>query len=75
MARTGVEIRLAVVVRALVFVLDEEADGGSEGDAVFEAGLEVDEVFFVALWVAGLGEEGLLAFMLELGLGRRRRGM
>jgi hypothetical protein len=44
-----VEVRLGVVVRALVLVVDEEADGRAEGDAVLDAGLDVDEILFVTL--------------------------
>lgn len=49
MRGTGVEVCLAVVVRTLVLVADEEAYGRAEGDAVLEAGLEMDEVLLIAL--------------------------
>jgi len=44
-----VEIRLRVVVGTLVFVLDEQRDGCSEGNAMLQARLEVHEVLFRSL--------------------------
>jgi hypothetical protein len=48
-ARARVEVRLGVVLRALVLVLDEETNRRAKGYAVLDAGLEVDEVLLVAL--------------------------
>lgn len=48
-AGAGVEVRLRVVLRPLVLVADEQADGGPEGDTVLDAGLEVHEVLFISL--------------------------
>lgn len=56
MGGTRVEVSLGVVVRALVFVEDEEGEGGAEGDAVFGAGLDLDLVGFVALKRGRLNE-------------------
>lgn len=49
MRGTRVEIRLGVVVRALVLVLDEKADGRAKGDTILNTGLNLDEVRLVAL--------------------------
>lgn len=49
MARAGVEVSLGVVVRALVFVLDSEADGGAERHTELGARLDADGVRFVSL--------------------------
>ena len=46
---TRVEIRLRVVVGTLVFVLDEQSNGCSEGHAMLQARLELDEVLFRSL--------------------------
>jgi hypothetical protein len=42
-------IRLGVVVRALVLVLDDETDGGTESDTSLDTGLDGDRVGFVTL--------------------------
>ena len=57
-ARAGEHVHgaVAVVLGALVFVSDDEAYGGSEGDAEFGAGLDLHAVFLVAG-----GREGGLA--------------
>jgi hypothetical protein len=59
--RTRVEVRLDVVVWALIFVVNKKADGRSQGDAVFRSGLDVDEVVLVSLHAArqGTGWEGM----------------
>ena len=46
---TRVEICLRVIVGTLVFILDKQRDGCSEGYAVLQPGLEVDEVLFRSL--------------------------
>ena len=43
---------LGVIPGALVFVLDEEADGCTERDAVLDTGLELDEILFVTLFIS-----------------------
>lgn len=48
-AGAGVEVRLGVVLRPLVLVADEQADGRPEGDTVLDAGLEMHEVLFISL--------------------------
>ena len=49
MTRARVEIGLGVVLGPLVLVADEQADGRAQRDPVFDARLEVDEVFLVPL--------------------------
>jgi hypothetical protein len=49
MARPWVEIGLRVIMRALILVLDEKSNGCSEGNIVFNAGLQVDKVLLVSL--------------------------
>ena len=44
-----VEIGLRVIVGALVFILDEQRDGCSEGYAMLQTRLEVDKIFFGSL--------------------------
>jgi hypothetical protein len=46
MRGTGVQVGLGVVVWPLVFVLDVEPDGGAKGDALLDAGLDLDQVGF-----------------------------
>ena len=48
-SREGVHRAAAVVFGPLVFVLDEESDGGAERDAEFGAGLDLYSVFLIAL--------------------------
>ena len=45
----GVEIGLSVIVRPLVLILDEEANGGSESDPVLCARLNLHEIFLISL--------------------------
>ena len=52
-ARARVVVRLGVVVRALVLVLDHEADGRAERDAGLDARLDLDGVGLVALRARG----------------------
>jgi hypothetical protein len=49
MRGTRVQVGLGVVVWPLVFVLDVEPDGGAKGDALLDAGLDLDQVGFVSL--------------------------
>lgn len=49
MTRTRVKVGLCVVVRSLIFVVDEETDGCSKGDSVLGTGLNVDEIVFISL--------------------------
>lgn len=49
MGGTRVEIGLGVIVGTLVFVLDEQCNGCSEGHAMLQARLEVDKVLFRSL--------------------------
>jgi len=51
--RPGIEICFGVVLGSLIFVFHKECNGRSERHAVFEAGLKVNQVFFVTLKVAG----------------------
>ena len=46
---TWVEIRLGIIVGTLVFVLDEQPNGCSEGHAKLQARLELNEVLFRSL--------------------------
>jgi hypothetical protein len=48
-AGARVVVGFGVVVRALVLVADEEADGSTERDAGLDAGLDLDGIGFVAL--------------------------
>lgn len=52
MTRAGVQVRLGVVVRALVLVANEEADGCAERDAVLDSGLDRNLVVLVSLSMA-----------------------
>lgn len=49
-----VEVGLGVVMRALILVLYKKADGCSKGDAVLDPGLQMNEIFLVALLKKGL---------------------
>lgn len=53
MTRARVVVRLGVVVRALVLVLDEEADGSAERDASLDTRLDLDGIRLVALRGSG----------------------
>ncbi len=47
-ARIFIHSGVAIVFGPLVFVEDDEPDGGAEGDSEFGAGLDLYAVFFVA---------------------------
>jgi hypothetical protein len=49
MAWARVEVCLGVVLGSLVLVLDEEGDRGAKRDALLDAGLDVNKIFFVPL--------------------------
>ena len=49
MGGTRVEICLRVIVGTLVFVFDEQPNGCSEGYAMLQPRLELDEVLFRSL--------------------------
>lgn len=49
MRRSRVQVGLRVVVRTLIFVVDEETERRAEGNTVFTAGLDVDGVVFGSL--------------------------
>lgn len=49
MTRPRVEIRLGVIVRTLVLVLDKKTDGRAQGHTMLNTRLEVDKIFFVPL--------------------------
>lgn len=51
MAGSRVVVRLGVVVRALVLVADEEADGSTESHACLDTRLDLDGVGFIALQI------------------------
>jgi hypothetical protein len=48
-AGARVEVGFGVVVRALIFVLDEKPYGSSESDTMLSARLKLDEIFLVPL--------------------------
>ena len=65
MTRPGVQVRLAVIVRTLVLILNEHANRRTQGDVVLNSGLDVNGIFFVS----GGGEVRLTrATTGELGL-------
>jgi len=47
--RPWVEVGFGIVVRALVLVLDKQADWSSKGDSMLDTRLKLDEIFFVTL--------------------------
>ena len=46
----GVDIYLGIIPGALIFVLDEEANGCAKRDTVLKTGLELNEVLFITLY-------------------------
>lgn len=54
MAGPGIQVCLGVIVRSLVLVFDEQSDGRAQRHAVFDPGLDADEVFLVALSIGYL---------------------
>lgn len=56
MTGSRVQVRLGIVMRSLILVVDEETDGRSERDAILGSRLDVDEVVLVSLQV-GISRE------------------
>ena len=50
-ARARVEVCLRVVFWTLILVSDEEPDGRSESNSMFDSGLDLDQILFVSLSV------------------------
>ena len=49
MRRSGEEISLGIIVRSVIFVVDQKPDGCTEGDTVFGTRLNMDGIVFGSL--------------------------